>query len=140
MTVYPARYAHFMAKEELFRTPGFGWLMRQYGAIPLDRHRGDVGAIRHALTILEQGGCVVLFPEGTRSKTGQPGRPRPGIGLLACLAQAPVIPVRVSHTERWISREPLSIRFGKPVHFSGGENRQDYENFAKRIMEEIFKL
>ena len=135
-----ARYARFLAKEELFRIPLLGAFFRGCGAIPLCRGRGDVGAIREALAVLENDGCLVLFPEGTRARHGKPLRPKAGVGLLARETGAPVVPARVRDTEGLFRRGPLKIRFGTPLHFAGGEGRQDCQAFAEKVMEAVWQL
>ncbi|MFQ5574274.1 MAG: lysophospholipid acyltransferase family protein, partial [Terriglobia bacterium] len=56
----------FMAKDELFRKPGVGWIMRLFRAFPVKRGARDLGAVKRALRILGQGGHVCVFPQGTR--------------------------------------------------------------------------
>lgn len=140
IALYPRRLPHFMAKEELFRLPVFGSMIRGYGAIPLDRGRGDVGAIRRSLDVLEEGGCMVVFPEGTRSRDGRPGRPKAGVGLLARDGRAPVVPARVRGTDRLLSGGPFEVRFGDAIDFSGGEDRGACQSFAEKVMDAVFKL
>lgn len=140
MVVYRVRCPRFLGKEELFRNPIAAWFLRTAGVVPLSRKRGDVGALRSAVDILKKEGCMVLFPEGTRSRTGSPSRPMPGIGFLAHHAGAPVVPARVWNTERFLSREPLRIRFGRSSRYEGPEDREAYQAFAERVMEAVFRL
>ena len=78
------RDSRFMAKKELFEIPVLGWFFRHCGYISVDRKRaiGDFGALEGAIKALQDGESIVMFPEGTRSKTGQPQKPKSGIGLL----------------------------------------------------------
>lgn len=140
VALYRVRFPYFMGKEELFRIPILGKLFYRIGAIPLDRGRGDVSAIRRALTVLNENGCMVLFPEGTRSKTGRPGRPKSGIGLLARESGAPVLPARVFNTSPIWGDEPTRIRFGLPMKHPGETTRLADKHFAEAIMDEVFKL
>jgi 1-acyl-sn-glycerol-3-phosphate acyltransferase len=140
MAIYSVRFPQFMAKEELFRVPLLGAFLNGICCIPLDRARGDVGAIRRALEALAAGGLVAVFPEGTRSKDGRPGRPKAGVGLLARTSGAPVVPARVWNTGRLWGGGPLRVRFGKPMRFSGGEDRASCQAFAESVMDEVFKL
>src|SRR5439155_21637482 len=73
----------FMAKQELWRRRPIGWIVERYGAFPVRRGEADRGAIRAALGILEAGGALGIFPEGTRSRSGVLSSPHPGAGLLA---------------------------------------------------------
>ena len=75
------RDSRFMAKKELFQIPVLGWFFRRCGYISVDRKRtiGDFGALEGAINALNKGESVVMFPEGTRSKTGKPQKPKSGI-------------------------------------------------------------
>ena len=106
----PVRY---MAKVELFPGPA-GRLFARLGAFPVRRGEGDVEAMRTALTILEQGGIVVVFPEGTRVEERDAlGSPRHGAGRLALESGAPIIPSAIAGTERlWLGplAKPRRVR------------------------------
>lgn len=110
----------FMAKEELFRTPVIGSVVSWYGAFPVKRGQADRQALRTAVAILEKGGVVGMFPEGTRSKTGKMNEAHPGAALLAVLGSAPVLPIAITGTDRLRSvralftRPKITIRIGKP--------------------------
>ncbi|MCX5796325.1 MAG: lysophospholipid acyltransferase family protein [Elusimicrobia bacterium] len=137
----PARSLRYLAKMELFRIPLLGWFMRNVGCIPLDRGRADIGAVRTALDVLGRGRCLLVFPEGTRSKDGRPGRPRGGVGFLAGKSGAPVVPARVVNTDRLLSLRPLEVRFGEPLRFSGDPaDRGQCQAFAELVMGRIFSL
>jgi len=137
----PVRSLRYLAKRELFQVPGLGWFLRNVGAIALERSRADVAAVRTALEVLARGRCLLLFPEGTRSKDGRPGRPRGGVGFLAGKSGAPVIPTRVVNTDRFLSLRALEVRFGEPLRFSGDPaDRAQCQAFAQLVMERIFSL
>jgi 1-acyl-sn-glycerol-3-phosphate acyltransferase len=140
LALEPRRPARFLAKQELFRIPLLGALLRAGGCIPVDRARPDIAAVRRAMETLSAGGCLVLFPEGTRSKDGRPGSARGGVGLLACRTGAVVVPARVSATESFFARGPFSVRFGEPLRYEGPEDRREYRGFADRVMDAVFKL
>ncbi len=84
-----------MARVGLFSSKAFGWLIRRFGSIPLHRGRADTAAMRAAIAELKGGGCVLVFPEGSRSPDGAVGRFRPGMLLLVRRTKAPVLPVAV---------------------------------------------
>ncbi|TBR24830.1 1-acyl-sn-glycerol-3-phosphate acyltransferase [bacterium] len=139
------RQPSFMIKEELFRFPPLGWTLRELGGIPLDRGgRGDVKALRRALNVLAGGGCMVVFPEGTRSKDGQPLKPKAGVGLLARQSGAPVVPVRARNTLSALSGErPYRLTFGAPVPAppkDPEDSRSADRAFAEAVMAAIFAL
>ena len=136
----PRRYVRFLGKAELFRVPVLGWYLARSGSVPLDR-RGDVVAMRAALEILRGGGCLALFPEGTRSRTGLPGRPRAGVGFLAGLGGAVVVPARILNTGAFPWGRPLEVRFGAGLSFAGdARDREQCLAFAQRVMERVFAL
>ena len=80
------RPIHFMAKAELFRIPVLGFLIRELGAFPVQRGAADRSAIRRALRILNDGGVVGVFPEGTRNRRGEVLNPQGGAALIALKA------------------------------------------------------
>jgi 1-acyl-sn-glycerol-3-phosphate acyltransferase len=97
------REVHFLAKEELFSASRlFEKLIRTFNAWPVRRGGGDPAAIRRCSWLLGLRQTVVLFPEGTRSKTGGLQPFRPGIGLLAKANNVPVVPVHMSGVARSI--------------------------------------
>lgn len=134
------RYLRGLAKVELYDVPALGWFLRRAGTIPLDRGRGDVGAMRAALSLLEKGGCLGLFPEGTRSRTGKPGKARAGAGFLAGHSGAPVVPVHILGTQRALPRR-LEVRFGEPMTFSGdASDGEACRRFSQAVLDRVFKL
>jgi 1-acyl-sn-glycerol-3-phosphate acyltransferase len=131
----------YMAKRELFEIPLFGALIRALNAYPVDRKRGDAGAIKRTVEMLIKGNAVVLFPEGTRNRDGS-ARPRAGVALLASLSGAPVLPVHISGTEEVRRFRSIRVVFGEP--FSPGKgrkaNREDLERWTDEIMGRIHAL
>src|SRR3989338_6890538 len=77
------RPIYYFAKEELFRVPLLGWILAQVNAFPVKRQEHDVGAFKHAHKVLAANQAVLLFPEGHRSKTGELGKAKAGVGMLA---------------------------------------------------------
>src|SRR5205823_6089098 len=108
------RPIHYFAKEELFHIPILGWLIAQVNAFPVKRLEHDVRAFKKAYSLLKSGEALLLFPEGTRSKTGELGKAKPGVGMLACKTQAPVIPAAIANSNRLSKLKPLKVHFGKP--------------------------
>ena len=87
------RRVYFMAKEELFKIPVFGILLRLLGAFPVRRESFDRRAFKVALDYLMRGRVVGIFPEGRRSHAGRLLSPQPGAVFLALKAGTPVVPV-----------------------------------------------
>lgn len=117
----------FMAKEELFRNWFVRWVVANYGAFPIRRGEGDRQALREALKVLDSGGVLGMFPEGTRSRDGQLQAGQPGIALLALRSGAPVLPVAIVGTDRiWrlsslIRRPRFTVTIGRPFKLSESE-------------------
>lgn len=107
------RMVNFMAKEELFRIPVLSFLITKFGAFPVKRGAGDRAAIRATLKLLEDGKILGIFPEGTRSKTGELGEGMHGVALFALKSQAQVIPVAIVGPYRWF--RPIKIVYGEPI-------------------------
>jgi 1-acyl-sn-glycerol-3-phosphate acyltransferase len=98
VSVATRRRVRYMAKTEIFRGP-LAWLLVRLGAFPVRRGEADVEAMRTARAILEQGGVVVLFPEGTRVEDPDAlGAPHHGAGRLALETGAPIVPAAISGT------------------------------------------
>ena len=137
------RQIHFMAKEQLFANTVFAWLISRLGAFPVRRGMADRTAIRTALSLLEDGKVLGLFPEGTRSKTGKLGRPEPGLAMLAVKAGVPVVPTAIIGTNNVFREGKLlpkfKIIFGKPLIFTR-DNKDGLADISGKIMEEIDRL
>jgi 1-acyl-sn-glycerol-3-phosphate acyltransferase len=116
------RPVYYMAKRELFEKRFQGWILNALGAFPVDRGTGDSDAIETARAILARGDCVVIFPEGTRTRSGALRTPRRGVGRLALETGAPVVPVAVFGSEAvrrgWRVRpRRVRLRVGRSMHF-----------------------
>src|SRR2546423_11355520 len=127
----------FLAKAELFRIPGIGWFLRRLGAQPLRREGADPSALRTAQRVLQGGGAVLVFPEGTRGDEGVLREAKPGPALLAMQTGVPVVPVYVRGSGRaWPRGRRLPrpakvvVTFGAPLTFeraSGADRKAQYE-------------
>ncbi len=146
------RQIAFFARKTLWKGGWSSWWMNQAGCIPVDRDGGsDVSAIKRVLKTLKEGRALILFPEGTRSRDGEFQTPKSGVGMIACKAGVPVVPVRIfdSHLAWGRGRAPqpgvpVTIVFGKPVAVdelddpSAGKER--YQVASERIMARIAAL
>jgi 1-acyl-sn-glycerol-3-phosphate acyltransferase len=145
--LFPRRLV-FVAKAELFRYWPLGWILRAIRAIPVQRGQADIRALREVLVRLATGEVVVVFPEGTRSRTGVLGRARAGVGWLAARSQAPVLPVAIMGTERlrqpasWVRRPQLLVRCGvaEPCPAGGARRLGGYQAVADELLARVAAL
>lgn len=105
----------FMAKIELFQLPLVGFIFHWVGAFPVERGKGDTGAVDFAIKTVNDGKALAMFPEGTRSRDGTLKRPKSGCAVIAAASNATVVPVAVCYGERLHFREKIIVRFGVPI-------------------------
>jgi glycerol-3-phosphate dehydrogenase (NAD(P)+) len=135
------RPIYFMAKRELFRNPLLGWFLNCLGAFPVRRGASDEDSVATALALLERGQAVVIFPEGTRIRTGSLATPKRGVGRLALQSGKPVVPIAVTNSERarrgWrIKPVKVHIRCGAPLTFPRVEDPSPF--LAGEVTERIW--
>jgi len=134
-----------IGKKELFQMPFVGTYLRAMGSFPVDRERGDTGALKQALEILERGDLFLMAPEGTRVKAGRPRTPKAGVGFLAQRTGVPVIPIRVHGTDQPPYFGRLWVRIGEPIRFQSQhedplELRAAHQRFADELMARIYSF
>jgi len=145
------RQLHFLAKEELFRFPLFGGLIRDLHAFPVRRGQGDRGAIKQCLRLLAEGEILLMFPEGTRGDGMALLEAEGGIGFLAARSGCPVVPVYVQGTDNVLPRgkriprlHPVTVYFGRPLRLAAETNRKEsrwsYRQLSEQVMKEIGAL
>ena len=137
---FSTRPARFMAKEELFAHPLFGTIIKALGAFPVRRASADRQAIKNGLAILDEGGVMAIFPEGTRSLNGEVGKAMPGVLMLAAKSGAAIVPIALGGTnlisrQNWFPR--VSIRFGIPYQLPEVNNRHELDEQGDILMEKI---
>ena len=130
----------FMAKQELFDIPILGFLIKRTNAFPVKRGMQDMSAFRNAFTLLENKKALLMFPEGTRSKTGQLGKARAGVGMVACNCQVPIVPVKLVNTNNMKKFKKIEVKYGKPIYPPKGHTKEDYLKLAQQVLDEIKKL
>ena len=133
------RPVYFMAKEELFNVPVLGKIVPHLNAFPVKRGMSDREALRKGLGVLKEGNVLGLFPEGTRSKTGQLGKGLAGAGFFALRSEAHVVPCAIIGPYKAFSR--LKVVYGKPIDMKElRERKASAEETTEVIMSEIRKL
>ena len=132
------------AEENLYKTPLVGWLADNWKCIPVKRGRKDVSAIYKIGKALRFG-PVLLFPEGTRSRSGEISDGRGGAGLMILETNPTVVPVCIDGMDQVLpigSSWPrifrrIHVRFGKPVDLSEFQGREKNRETAKLVMHTI---
>jgi len=133
------RPVHYMAKEEIFRVPLLGGIVRKCNAFPVKRGFSDREALRTGLKILKEGQVFGLFPEGTRSKTGELGKGLSGAGFFALRSDAQVVPCAVIGPYK--SFKKLKVVYGKPIDMNEmRKTKASVDQVTELIMSEIHKL
>jgi 1-acyl-sn-glycerol-3-phosphate acyltransferase len=138
--LYLRRKVRFMAKSQMFGPPVLTYIYKHGGVFPVRRGHRDEEAIETALTILGQGEMLLVYAEGGRSRSGELGEVKPGIGRIALESGAPVLPVAIQGSEkvrRWKRfRFPkVTVQFGEPIEFptEAGPSRERQFEVAERI-------
>jgi 1-acyl-sn-glycerol-3-phosphate acyltransferase len=138
-----SRPINYLARQSLFRFPLMGSVLRSWNAVPVDRDGGGAAGLRIILDRLLQGGAIILFPEGTRTRDGNLQPARSGIGLIVTKSTAPVVPVRVFGTyEAYGRNRPIprpcqvTVKYGKPLSFE--KLRAEAEVCPKGRLKEIY--
>lgn len=133
------RPVHYMAKEEIFRVPVLGKIVAMCNAFPVKRGMSDREALRKGLSVLKEGHVLGLFPEGTRSKTGELGKGLAGAGFFALKTDAIVLPCAVIGPYK--SFRSLKVVYGKPIEMEQlRREKASAEQVTELIMSEIHKL
>jgi 1-acyl-sn-glycerol-3-phosphate acyltransferase len=147
-------YIWYLARSTLFeRSKVFGWMIKVVYALPITRERLDMRTIRQVQGICAEGGSVLVFPEGTRTKDGNLQKGQAGVGLFAEKINTDILPVYIHGSFEAMSRHaklsmprrlPISVSFGPLLPISKWKDipagRQRYEAIASDIMAEITKL
>lgn len=146
------RMTRFLVAAEFFRKVRFGWALRLYRQIPLQRGQGDQGALEESIETIRGGALAGIFPEGTVNPEPETGllRGRKGAARIALATGAPVIPVGIWGTQdRWPKpglhfrrpwRPVVAISYGEPISPGGDpEAAEDVQAFTDLVMLAISK-
>lgn len=145
LTPILGRRIHWLGKEEALDWPVLGWAMRQNGVFGIRRGAADVEAFRLARRVLDEGHVLVVFPEGTRSRTGGLQEAKDGLAILALRTGAPILPIGIAGTDRfwprgqrlWGIGGSLTMRVGRPFTLARpgpGEDRRAAQREATRLI------
>jgi len=143
------RKMNFMAKEELFNNPLFGYFIKKLGAFPLKRDKVDRRAYQKALSVLKEGKVLTLFPEGRRSTSGKLGDLREGSVRIALHCKVPIVPVVIKGTgkalppgAKMIKPGKIEVRVGHPIFALEQRKREKktVDDVLQRIREEMIAM
>jgi len=116
----------YMARSSLFKFKPFAWLIRSLGAFPVRQGEADVRAMKEAIERVQEGLALTIFPEGSRTETGELQPLEPGVGLVIRKAKVPIIPVVIDGAIKAWPRDrncfrpaKITVLYGKPMNLSG---------------------
>lgn len=120
--LYLRRKIRFMAKSQMFGPPLLTYVYKHGGVIPVRRGHHDEEAFTTAFTVLDQDGMLLIYAEGGRSRGGELGEPKRGVGRLALESGAPVVPVAIygsATVRRWkrLRFPGVTVEYGEPLSF-----------------------
>lgn len=140
------REAHFAAKEALIKNKLLGPIICYLNAFPVKRGGFDNAALKNMVQVLQNGGVLIMFPEGTRSRIGDFLPFKRGIGYVVSKTGAAVLPVYIEGTnalkKRLLKSGGVVVRIGEPLYglaekFPGKEG---FDSIADTVRGEIVKL
>jgi 1-acyl-sn-glycerol-3-phosphate acyltransferase len=142
--VYLRRKIRFMAKSQLFGAPVLSQIFKYGGVFPVRRGHKDEEAFETAHQILEHEGCVLVYAEGGRSRTGGLGEAKPGIGRIALENGVPVVPVAIhgsASVRKWkkLVMPKVTVQFGEPMSFPvvAEPTREQQLDCAKVVFDQV---
>jgi 1-acyl-sn-glycerol-3-phosphate acyltransferase len=146
VAVYLRRKVHFMAKSQLFKRP-MQFIYTHGGVFPVRRGYRDDEAFKTAHIVLDRGDIVLMYPDGGRSRSGELGEPKRGLGRLALESGAPVVPTTIVGTQKarnWrrLSFPKVTVLYGEPIRFEQVDNptREQQQAAAEMVFERVKAL
>ena len=137
------RPVYYMAKVEAHRVPGLGQLLRSFGAFPVRRGESDREAVRTMREIVSTVNALGMFVEGTRQKSGVPGKAQPGAAMVALNESVPIVPAAIHGSQRWRlgNFAPVSVAWGTPMDFAGlPRGGRGYKEASVEVERKIYEL
>lgn len=134
------RQLTFMAKEELFKFKPLGAFLKKFGAFPVSRGKGDIGAVKTSFAILKSGNPMLIYPQGHRMKNGERGTAHNGAVMIAHRMQTPIIPLCASGEYKFMHK--VTLTFGKPVelteYYGQKLDSQKLKELSEVLLDDIF--
>jgi 1-acyl-sn-glycerol-3-phosphate acyltransferase len=146
--IYTRRRIRFLAKSQLFgKNALLTYIYRVGGVFPVRRGHHDEEAFITAHAILENGGCVLIYAEGGRSRTGGLGQVRPGVGRLALESGVPVVPVAIhgsAGVRKWrkLRFPKVTVQYGEPITLPvvASPTREQQLDAANQIFDRVREM
>lgn len=142
--VYLRRKVQFMAKSQLFGNFFINWVFRNGGVFPVRRGYDDQEAFKTAHTVLDRDGALLMYAEGGRSRSGDLGKPKRGVGKLALESGAPVIPVAIHGSlgvRGWkrLRFPKVTVQYGEPITFpvDADPSRSEQQRVAEEVFDQV---
>jgi 1-acyl-sn-glycerol-3-phosphate acyltransferase len=144
MVLDPYPYTATVVKSSMFKLPFIGWILHQWGAIPVEREGRDTASVRSMLGILRAGRVLAVAAEGRRTRSGHLEAINPVLARIAVAADAPVVPVGIRGSYEALPPgaalprpHKIIVQVGKPFVFA---RKTETTVAAERIQREIAAL
>jgi 1-acyl-sn-glycerol-3-phosphate acyltransferase len=135
------RTLHYMAKTEAHQVTGLGQLIRAFGTFSVRRGESDREAVRMMRQVVRDGHLLGLFVEGTRQRSGVPGKVQAGAAMVAIQESVPVVPGAIFGTHEWSLFQPITVVWGEPMRLDGlPKNARGYREGSGEIERELNRL
>ena len=137
------RTIYYVAKSEAYQVPGLAQLLRAFGAFPVRRGESDREAVRMMRRFVRDGKVLGVFVEGTRQRSGVPGKAMPGAAMVALQEDVPVVCGAVHGSQTWRvgNFHPVSVAWGEPFVFDGlPRGPRGYREATAEIERRIYGL
>lgn len=144
------RRTYYFAAAYLFKNPIFGFIIRKCYAFPVRRGAADRAALKAAIELLELGELLTMFPEGTRSRTGELGEFDLGAALAASRAGVPIVPCAISGTNlalprdgTRITRSRIAVSFAEPIdrlQFGEKPRKEDLQRITDQVVAAVREM
>lgn len=137
------RPVHYLAKKEIFKKRFIAYLLKKMNCIPIDRDNTDRAALRQAIGVLQAQEILGVFPEGTRSRTGELLPFKGGVSFIAAQAPCVIVPVGISGSDRIfrLGSEKVKINIGEAFPYAAlpGEKRRETMERMTRKQEDAVR-
>lgn len=139
IVVTASRKMRFIAKEELRKNLLFRFLVFAYDGIYVKRDSKDIGPMKEALKTLKDGGCIGIFPEGTRNgmEKNEGGKLKNGAAYLSLKTGAKIVPIGIKGEPKPFHQ--VTITYGEPMDFSELLKEKSAKELEDYVSEELKK-